>query len=296
MNLWVCIPVHNRLHYTKQCLLSLLRQEYPVFTIVICDDGSTDGTAEWLASDFPQVTVLKGDGELWWTGAINRCVEYVLKVGNKDKDAIVTLNNDVEVEPTYLSVLVETSSRFPDAIITSAGYDIRTRQMVSPGSRQSWLTSKIRTLDLESDLLPDSKNIAEVTHAPGRGTLIPLKVFGKIGLYDEKHLPHYGADFDFTHRARRAGYRILISYLARVFSHVEATGMTVVRRDFGFDGFIRYLTDRKSPANLNARWWLAFNNCPRILLPSFLILDFCFVVGSFLKYHLKSALTDRRHV
>ena len=133
--------------------------------------------------------------------------------------------------------------------------------------------------------MPGEIDLAEVTHAPGRGTLIPLQAFSDLGLYDEKHLPHYGADYDFTYRARRAGYRILISYRARVFSHIDATGMTIMRREFNYKGFMRYLTDMKSPANLSARWWLAVNNCPRLLLPSFLMLDLLFVVGSYFKYH-----------
>lgn len=294
MRLWICIPVHNRLTFTRRCLECLRGQDYSNYRVVVCDDGSTDGTAECLARDFPDVTVLQGDGSLWWTGAINRCVEHVLAEGDVHNDAVITLNNDLEVGPDYLSELARAARRFPGALIASAGFDIKTGRLVESGLRQSWLTSKSRRLDPERDRLTEAPDLAEVTHAPGRGTLIPLSLFAELGLYDFRHLPHYGADYDFSFRAGRAGHRVLISYRAKVFSHVDATGMTVVRRALGWSDFKRYLTDIKSPANLSVRLWLALNNCPRILLPSYLVLDIGFVVASYFKYHLIGSAGNAR--
>lgn len=285
MKLWICMPVHNRRSLTLACLHSLSCQEYGGFTVVVCDDGSTDGTADAIRQRFPGTVVLPGNGNLWWTGATNRCVEYVLKHA-ADGDAVVTLNNDLEVPTDYLQRLVNAARRYPHALISSASYDIRTRRLVSPGHRQSWLTSKSTPIDPSSDHLPDDPDVAEITHAAGRGTLIPIDAFKRIGLFDERHLPHYGADYDFAHRARRNGYRVLVCFSARVYSHVEETGMARVRQRPSPAGFYRYLTDKRSPANLRTRWWFAFNNCPKPLLPSYLLLDMFFVIGSYFKYHL----------
>ena len=293
MKVWVCIPVFNRIEYTLKCLASLQAQTYRDFCVVVCDHGSTDGTSEKIKAHYPDVVLLRESSDLWWTGAINCCVEYVLGAGCQDYDVIVTLNNDVEVDIDYLSSLVNAAMHHPHSVIASAGYDIRTRQLVDPGSRQNWFTAKVSTLDVGEVRSSDVTGVVEVTHAPGRGTLIPLQAFHELGLYDEKHLPHYGADYDFTFRARRSGYQIFISYNARVYSHVEATGMPVVRQNFGTKGFIRYLTDIKSPANLSARWWLAVNNCPRLLLPSFLLLDYFYVIGSYFKFHILRRIPAR---
>lgn len=284
--LWICIPVHNRLHLTLRCLGSLFRQDYPAFQVVLCDDGSTDGTAAEIRTRFPEVIVLSADGNLWWTGAINCCVRYVLEHSTSDGDAVLTLNNDLEVPPNYLSVLAATVARYQRAVIGSVGYDIETRCLVSPGYRQSWWTSKVTPVHPDLDHLPGDPVVVEVTHVPGRGTVIPVTVFREIGLYDERHLPHYGADYDYSHRARRAGYRIVVSAAARVYSHVSTTGMTVIRQYPLVRGLYRYLFDRRSPANLRARWWVAVRNCPRPLLPTFLLLDVAFLLGSYLKFHL----------
>lgn len=286
MKLWICIPVHNRIHFTLKCLESLSRQDYPNHAVVVCDDGSTDGTAQAIADHYPEVVVLHGDGNLWWTGATNRCIEYAIQRATGSDDCVVTLNNDLEVAENYLSALAGAAAKYPGALITSVGYDIKTRNMVSPGYRHSWLTTKATPIDPATDHLPGDNAVASVTHAPGRGTLIPLAAFREIGLFDEKHLPHYGADYDFSFRAARAGHPVLVNFLAPVFSHVAETGMTQIRERFSFRGFYQYLTSIKSPANLKARGWVAINNCPKILLPAYLMLDILLVVGSYFKYHL----------
>lgn len=284
IKLWVCIPVHNRVQLTVKCLEALANQDYSHFSVIVCDDGSSDGTAEVIAEKLPEVTVLNGDGSLWWTGATNRCVEYVMRHSVDSRDCVVTLNNDLEIPPNYLSSLANAALKYPGALITSVGYDIKTGRMVSPGYRHSWLTAKARAIDPATEHLPDDSSVASVTHAAGRGTLIPLEVFSKIGLFDERRLPHYGADYDLSFRAARAGHPVLVCFLAPVFSHVEETGMTSIRKNFSLAGFYQYLTSIKSPANLSVRWWLALKNCPKMLLPTFLLLDILFNVGSYFKY------------
>ena len=101
--IYIIIPVHNRKEYTKNCLLSLRKQTEKNFKTVIIDDGSTDGTAEMLAKEFPEVHVIKGDGNLWWAAATNLGVKYALK---NDADFILTLNNDTIASENYLEKMV----------------------------------------------------------------------------------------------------------------------------------------------------------------------------------------------
>lgn len=288
MKIWICIPVFNRIELTVSCIKSLEHQSFRDFEIVICDDGSTDGTSDIIRNTFPEVHLLEGDGNLWWTGGINKCVEFALGQ-SKDNDCILTLNNDLEVQEDYLESLLEPLLKYPQTIITSVVYDINNKEkLVETGYRQNWLTTKVRSIDIIQDHISDDHFLAEVTHAAGRGTLIPVNVFREIGLYDAVNLPHYGADYDFTHRARRNGYKILISYKAKIFSHINETGLTKIRETFGLKKFYEYLTDIKSPANIGYRFKFALNNCPKALLPSFVIIDSSFVVGSYLKYHCRN--------
>jgi GT2 family glycosyltransferase len=285
MNIWVCIPVFNRIEFTRKCLTTFRSQTFQRFTVVICDHGSTDGTSEYLKREFPEVVVLNADSSLWWTGAMNVCVKYVLQHAQTD-DYLLTLNNDTQLPSDYLTELAANAHKYPRAVLTSVIHDIETDKCVSVGNRENWFTAKALSVSFENHHLPGDDSVIEVTHASGRGTLFPIVVFSQLGLYDEAHLPHYGADYDFTHKARRAGFPIYVCQACKVLSHVQANGMTAIRNKFSLESLINYLTSTKSPANLNARWWYAWNNCPKWLLPSYIVVDITRIVGSYFKYFL----------
>ncbi len=283
MKIWICIPVHNRLGFTIDCLHSLFEQDYRDFSVLVCDDGSRDNTSDYLKTHFSEVSVMAGDGNLWWTGATNRCLEHALTNSRNNSDYILTLNNDLEVPANYLQSLVNCADKHPGSIIGSVVYDIQSRKPVEFGWKHSWVTTKARPIDPARDYSKLDPSVASVTHASGRGTLFPIKVFKELGLFDEKRLPHYFADYDFTHRARRAGYQILVSFNSCVYSHVEATGLPGFHKGRSLYSYFRYLSDIKSPAHLRTRWRYAARNCPTVLFPSYIFLDSLFTTWSYIK-------------
>jgi len=167
MKIWICIPVFNRIEFTLKCLATMKAQIFQNFTVVICDHGSTDGTTERIKRDYPETVVINTDSNLWWTGAMNRCVEYVLQQAATD-DYLLTLNNDTELPSNYLAKFADYAAKYPHAILTSVVLDIDTGKRVPVGHRQNWLTAQAKALTFENDHLPDDKNVLEVTHASGR--------------------------------------------------------------------------------------------------------------------------------
>ena len=73
-SVFVVIPVHNGIEHTLRTVRSLLPLLPPGGRVVVVDDGSRDGTAETLRKECSGVVVLRGDGNLWWSGAINEGV------------------------------------------------------------------------------------------------------------------------------------------------------------------------------------------------------------------------------
>src|ERR1022692_2974038 len=98
-NVAVVVPVYGRLAKTLRFIESFQRVEYDSYALVIVDDASPDGTGERLARDYPNVTVLRGNGHLWWTEGTNLGVRYALEQGF---DYVLTINNDTCVSPDFL--------------------------------------------------------------------------------------------------------------------------------------------------------------------------------------------------
>jgi GT2 family glycosyltransferase len=116
----------------------------------------------------------------------------------------------------------------------------------------------------------------------GRGVLIPIELFKKIGLYDQMLFPHYGADIDFSIRASKAGYKLLVSLNAIVYSHVKSTGFSIKNKSLPFflrikEGFFSI----KSPNNFKIRYNLAIKHSPLKII--YFVLDTIRIISSSFK-------------
>ena len=101
------------------------------------------------------------------------------------------------------------------------------------------------------------------------------------------NLPHYGADYEFSRRAARAGYRLLVSYQAVLRVKPEETGLHARR---GLGAFLAGFVTRRSANELGHRWRYARLVCPPALVVPYAAMDTLrIVVGSFRRQVLGSA-------
>jgi len=216
----VLIPVRNNIDITTQCLRLLSRQTFKDFDVTVIDDASTDGTAEFIRKNFPDVTVLQGDGNLWWAGAINMGLEHVLSRATDD-DFILTLNDDVTFESNYIEQLFKAARLRPGFLIGSVSLDKDDYELVvDAGAYFDWRMRK-RVLGCYR---PGDHFNDHVNQLSGRGALIPVTVFQSVGLYAERRLPHYAADYELAIRAHRAGFPACVFYGAVLHSDTSVSG------------------------------------------------------------------------
>lgn len=258
----IVIPVFNRWEYTKDCIESLLVQDYENYIIYIVDHGSTDGTRENITLNYPSVKLLLGEPSMWWTQATNFGISYVLNENYDKEDFILTINNDLVVSNDYLKNLIEATYKYPKAIIGSISVDIASRDNICfCGVKWNSYSAKYNSYAIQNDSylkLINSLTFIESDLLPGRGVLFPINVFNIIGLYDEKSFPHYMADEDFSLSCRRMGYKLIIPTNCIVFSYVNETGLGKTNKNLSF--LIKYFTSIKSPSNLKYRWRWAKKN------------------------------------
>lgn len=242
------IPCHNNKREVLTILQCLSRQTWKDVHSVLVDDGSTDGTGESVARMFPHVKLLRGDGELWWTGANELGVNYILPLTSAG-DFILLLNNDVKVSEDYVEKLVEASLVNGRALVGSTLVDLHDETFIEGAIR----------LDNRLNLFPNrDRKALEVTTfdtnvdvLPGRGTLVPIEVFQRVGNFNRKRLPHYGADYEFTTRAKRAGFPLVVSHVAKVFADLSITGIESPSSGYiSLKKCLELLFSKKSKTNL----------------------------------------------
>jgi GT2 family glycosyltransferase len=283
---YIVIPVHNRLEATRECLESLSCQTYPYYQIVLVDDGSSDGTSEYVKENYPDVTILKGDGDLWWTGATNLGVRYAQGVCCED-DYVLTLNNDTVLPADYLEIMMSLSIRASKALIGSIARDYSRRDVcVDEGVGIRWFSAKFIKLKGPSESGSDSFYSTSVLS--GRGTLIPVSAFHAVGLYDAQNFPHYAADYDFSLRAAMAGYDLLLHPNCYLYSRTDLTGISNVHNRVSFPLWLKSFGSVKSPNNLKVRFHFGLRHAPALCTPSFIICDFIRVTLGTLRNQIRN--------
>jgi len=192
---YIITPVYNRKNTTLSCLQNLKQHgDLDRYHVVIIDDGSTDHTAEAIHLLYPEVTVLQGTGDLWWTGAMAEGMAYAYQQGAQ---YFIWLNDDCHPVSGTLPQLVEFMKTHPKAIAAPTCYFQEANQLVAKdnGSRG------------RQGCVANPGEILEVDGMSGWCVGIPSDVFRTIGPPDARRFPHYSGDNTYIFRATRAGFK-----------------------------------------------------------------------------------------
>jgi GT2 family glycosyltransferase len=214
----IVTPVFNGRQHTEAFLNSLKTQNYPNFETVIIDDGSTDGTAKMIEEKFPQTVVLKGNGNLWWSGSTNLGVEYALK---HQANFVLTINNDVTIPDDYISNLVKRAALSPRSLIGSIIF-------YHDDPNRVWYCGayfdriKGETMH-HSGRREDFTEVIQSEWLTGMGVLVPVEAYLEVGLYDKVNFPQYFGDAEFSVRSRQKGYNLIIDPSCEVYADVDSS-------------------------------------------------------------------------
>uniref|UniRef100_C6E7H8 Glycosyl transferase family 2 n=1 Tax=Geobacter sp. (strain M21) TaxID=443144 RepID=C6E7H8_GEOSM len=215
----IVIPVFNKVEFTRLCLETLyVNTPRDLFELIIIDNASSDGTAEYLAAqEGPGVQIISNAKNVGYTIA---CNQGAAKASGK---YIVFLNNDTEPQKGWLENLVLMAEHdlrvgavgakliYPDGRLQEAGAII-----FSDGSNYS-----IGSCEDPKD--PRFNTPRVVDYCTGACLMVRHDLFRKIGGFDERYAPAYYEDPDICFAIADLGYYVVYCPQSEVIHHESVT-------------------------------------------------------------------------
>lgn len=207
----IIIPVYNKLEYTSKCLGTLFVTtgcQVP-FEVIVVNNGSADGTAEFLSGQLEVLTIITNNQNLGFAKACNQGAEVARG------DYLLFLNNDTVVTPGWLEELLDACNLdvgivgcrmlYPDYTIQHAGIELIAGIPDHPYRHQP------------ADL-PAANTPRDLDMVTGACLLIKRELFLMLGGFDEVYRNGV-EDVDLCLRVREAGYRVVYQPRAMIYHH-----------------------------------------------------------------------------
>jgi len=196
-NIAVLLTSHNRKEKTLECLKALHKCILPndfFLSIFMVDDCSSDGTSIAVASAFPMVHIIQGNGNLFWNRGMH--LAWKTAANSQDFDYYLWLNDDTNLTYNGIIELFEVVQTSSSPVIV-CGAICSDRNIFSYG-----LTSKDR-----NPVLPNNLG-RKGMYMNGNCVLIPRDVYIQVGNLDSI-FPHAIGDYDYGLRAIKKGFPVI---------------------------------------------------------------------------------------
>lgn len=253
-NIAVLLTCYNRKDKTVSCLKSLFSAQIPLgynFEVFLVDDGSSDGTANEVERIFPEVNIIKGNGNLFWNGGMRLAWETAIKA--RDFDFYLLLNDDTILYPKALNLLIEAHNFSvkkykKEGIYVGSTIDPISREFTYGGHK---LLSKFSFKSIP--VIPQDGHFHYCDFANGNILMISASVVQYIGILSEK-FTHSISDYDYSLKAKKKGIPLLVcpEYCGTC---IDDHGKNWLSNDFSLAERIKYL---KSPKYLAYKEYLFF--------------------------------------
>jgi GT2 family glycosyltransferase len=200
----VVVPNWNGERFLELCLSSLRKQSFSDFETILVDNGSTDDSLRFVAKNFPEVRLVSLPENRGFSAAVNAGIR-----ASAAQEHVALLNNDTEVEPSWLEALIRAAEDHPEAgLFSSKLVDFGDRRLLDGAGdalRKSGLPYRIGHGELDRGQFDKE---TYVFGACAAGALYRREMLDEIGLFDEDFFA-YCEDGDISFRAQLAGYRCL---------------------------------------------------------------------------------------
>ena len=206
----------NGRHLLQDCLSSIRSQTYREWEILVVDNGSTDGSREFLAGNFPEATVIPLETNQGFAEPNN------IAFRKSDARFIATINNDLTLDPAWLASLVDAMERRPDCFAVQ-GKILKSdqREIVDTcglGMRPCGAARNLAHNRPESEIREERPIFAVSAGA----ALYRRETLVQLGLFESRYFAYY-EDLDLGWRARLKGLQSWLIPKAIAYHKVHGT-------------------------------------------------------------------------
>ncbi|MBR5316965.1 MAG: glycosyltransferase family 2 protein [Lachnospiraceae bacterium] len=197
----VIIPNYNGMKFIENCMKALAKETSTSYHICVVDNGSEDGSREWVEKNCPRVQVIALGENTGFCGAVNAGIAAT------KTPYVILLNNDTEVEYGFVKALETALEREEKSFSVSAKMVDLYNKEVLDGAGDLYCALGWAFARGKGKSVNDNYTKAEeVFSACGGAVIYKKEILDKIGTFDENHFA-YLEDCDLGYRAQIFGYR-----------------------------------------------------------------------------------------
>ncbi|MBQ8833239.1 MAG: glycosyltransferase family 2 protein [Paludibacteraceae bacterium] len=219
MKILTIIVTYNGLQWYDRCFGSLQRSAIPL-DIMVVDNASQDGTADWIAAHYPEINLIRLDKNLGFGQANNIGMRYALDNGY---DYVFLLNQDAWLHTNdCIERLVQAAEKHPEYMIVSALWLYGSGERITKGSKEHMIAISRSNNDFVSDLYLDRElnEVYETDYIGAAAWLLPRNTLEKIGGFDPLFF-HRGEDDNYMQRVHYHGGKIGLCAKACIYHDIE---------------------------------------------------------------------------
>lgn len=214
---WLAVLHYQGAEFTRTCLRSIKALHYRPFKVLITDNCSPDGSGKLLKEEFPDCEFQFLPENLGFSGGSNASVNYCIKHG---ADWVWLLNNDTELDPDSLSLMMAEAEANNDAGVLGASVYTPSKEGLHRAG--TGLIDYRRGKTYERGAIDDNLKSIECQWISGCNMLFRAEAFKQINGFDEKFFLYY-EDTDLCLRMQEKNWKCLFVPQARLTHIVNAS-------------------------------------------------------------------------
>lgn len=211
----------NGLEFTRACLSSLEKVDFPYFQVILVDNDSKKPEGQVLKKEFPKLVLLENEQNLGFAGGNNVGIQKALEMGFSH---LMLLNNDTLVEPDFLGKMMLAFSKNPKLGVLQpmiCFLDEPEKIWSAGGKWISWL-ARAKTLGDRKSLKTYRISSTQLDWATGCCMLLTREAILQSGLLNEQYFAYF-EDVEWSLRIRNQGFEIGLVPEAKIYHEAGAS-------------------------------------------------------------------------